>query len=194
MLSGMDAASTTLPSLWFSAGGCDALWGADGTYQGIEYEALPPLAPKLFDGRFGWLPELSVGDDPLDFTNSVPLNPAPILADARALGLTIPPAFLTFITQPELYRRVPTCTACYLDIPSRLIACPGDDRAHLLRFLNDQQACVLWYLYLRADGEHAVACAAPEWVDDSAAAFEDAVRPTNVVRCAPSFEEFVYRF
>ena len=102
----MDATGPTLPSLWFSAGGCDALWGAGGTYQSIEYDALPSLAPKVFDGRFGWLPELPVGDDSLDFTNFVPLNPEPILAEARALDLTIR-------QRSSRSSRTPRCTAAF---------------------------------------------------------------------------------
>lgn len=185
---------------WWSPG--SQLWGDQGTYQAVAYEALPPL-PKREGNAFSWLRAAPNAPDPLgvidaddapsveDFVPTVDR----LTAEARHLGLTVPPAFRTFMTERELHRRVPTCTACYLDLPSRLIALPDGQSGRLLRFLNDQQCCLLWYLHLRPGGDHTVVCADPEWEDDAKGeSLEDLVTPRNLVVCAPSLEDFVHRF
>ena len=65
----------------------------------------------------------------------------------------------------------------------------------LLRFMNDQQCCLLWYVLLEPGGGHSVVCAAPEFdherVGDS---LEDVAEPRDAAVCAPSFEAFMHRF
>ena len=53
-------------------------------------------------------------------------------------------------------------TACYLDLPTELIELPDGAPGRLLRFMNDQQCCRLWYLHLRLEGEATVVSAWPE--------------------------------
>jgi hypothetical protein len=97
-----------------------------------------------------------------------------------------------------LYKRVPSCTGCYYDLGARLIPIPehvGPER--LLRFLNDQQACYLWYLLLEPGGGHKVARAWSEWQDEQppgAQSLEDVSTPRDIEICASSFEEFIKRF
>jgi hypothetical protein len=117
-------------------------------------------------------------------------------AEAERLGLSIPASFVKFMTDPELFGSVPSCTACYYDLGSRLLSVPaqaGPER--LLRFMNDQQACCLWYLLLEPGGGHRVALAWPRWREGaSGEALEDCANPEDVCVCAPSFEEFIKRF
>jgi hypothetical protein len=119
-----------------------------------------------------------------------------MFADAAA-GLlehqAAPPADLD--SEADLGVRVPSCTACYYDIGARLVSIPdyeGPER--LLRFLNDQQACCLWYLLLEHDKQPQVAFAMPEWTDKEARTFDDAIKPRELTVCASSFEEFIKRF
>jgi hypothetical protein len=203
-----DAASgAPLPRRWFTAGTNLDVWGDAGTYKAIPYELLPALPEWPRDGSFSWLLSaplaphgLDVGDDsrPEEPRASVPERLAKITEEVKRLGLTVPPALVTFILHPELHKRVPSCTACYLDVPAKLVELDGAQAApgaRLLRFMNDQQCCLLWYVLLEPGGGHSVACAWPE-IDNEATGetLEDVSKPEDVVICASSFEEFVQRF
>jgi hypothetical protein len=184
-----------------SPGNNRELWGDAGTYVSVPYDALPPVAGPL-DGSFGWLaaaPGTTNGmrvrqerEEPVHMPDVIDAR----IAEAEGAGLSIPSAFATFMTDPELHTRVPSCTACYYDLGPRLIPIPnhsGPER--LLRFLNDQQACYLWYLLLEPGGRHRIAFALPEWTDNAGAeTLEDAVIARDVTVCAASFEEFIKRF
>jgi hypothetical protein len=118
---------------------------------------------------------------------------AHLTAQAEAEGSSIPTAMVTFLTTPDLHGRVPTCTDCYLQLSPRLI--PGPEGGRLIRFLNDSQCVLLWYVLLEKD-RHSVVAAVPEWKadDDGRSELDDAMTPRDFVRCAASFEEFVFRF
>jgi hypothetical protein len=87
-------------------------------------------------------------------------------------------------------------TTPYYHLGSRLVPVPEHPGpARLLRFLNDQQASLLWYLLLEPRGCHAVAVASPRWREDGdGRGIEDAADPEDVAICASSFEEFITRF
>jgi hypothetical protein len=116
--------------------------------------------------------------------------------DAKRAGFTVPPEFVRFLTSEELYGRVPSCTACYFDIGSRLVPIPDyDGPERLLRFMNDQQSIYLWYLLLEPRGKHRVVFARPEEEDyPRGKALDDAIVPRDLRKCAWSFEEFIKRF
>lgn len=188
-----------LPHQWLSPGSNAQLWGKAGTYKAVPYEALPSIAGPL-DGSFGWLTSVPSAPYGMSFEHQ---EDEPIdeyvddrVAEANRAGLTIPPAFVAFMKDPELHTRIPSCTACYYDLGARLVPLPehaGPER--LLRFMNDQQACYLWYLLLEPNGGHRVVVACPEWKEDSSGdSLEDAADPSEVVVCAESFEEFIKRF
>ena len=127
----------------------------DGTYCFFPYESLPPLTN--FDGTLSWLGALP---DHLDAQMEVHRNDPSergqidALADqARQLGLTLPPAFVELMGSSELQDRIPSCTACYFKLSERILPCPAAEQGYILRFLNDQQDVLLWYLYLTPDGD-----------------------------------------
>lgn len=205
-----------MESTWYSPG---ALWGGTGTYVAHPLGDMPPLEIELC-GTFDWLtgsdygglafierPEYAPVEDDQSGTpeerllraitgpppERLPAQPgwwplADLASQAAARGLVLPNAMVTFLSRPDLHGRVPTCTACYLDLSRRLV----DGR--LVRFLNDQQCCLLWYVLLEKGGGHSVVAAYPEWKDEDAELLDDAIEPRDFVRCAASFEEFVYRF
>jgi len=190
---------------WYTSGTHDQLWGGElVTYQLIPSEALPPIDDDKLDGSFAWLPVRPEGDSTLRFEEG--LSPAkanlarlPRLAEkARSLGLSVPKPFVTFLQRPEIHGRVPTCTACYLDLSERLLKSPVRDGSRMIRFLNDSQCCVLWYVYLQKDGQSPVMAGMPSFHEEEAsgseASLDDAVELEELVQVAPSFEAFVYRF
>jgi hypothetical protein len=198
-----------LPSRWMSPGSHD-LWGRPEPrgrmYKSVPYEVLPALPLPTSSDPFAWLrlaptrsvrEQLKVG---LDGANRLPRPVArmveEIAAAAKREGLTVPSSYVTFMNDASLHERIPTCTGCYLDVPTTLIALPGGQPGRLLRFMNDQQCAVLWYLHLTVDGACSVVCAEPANDDDDEGEPLDDVKPNldNVATCALSFEEYVHRF
>jgi hypothetical protein len=116
--------------------------------------------------------------------------------DADRLGLVLPAAFLRLMSSSELQDRIPSCTACYFELGQRIAPCPGSPQGYALRFLNDQQDVLAWYLYLAPDGGSCV-LVSPYALDGE----DDGDEPPNAQAiaaqtrvCARSFEEFIYRF
>lgn len=211
-----------------ATGGFRALWcgiglgdhrPCRGTYDGYLYESLPPLDPARFTGAFDWL---GPAGDP------VPGQVAEVEAVAEVLkekGLALPADFTAFTTSEGLYRALDriSATACWSDLSAPLPS-PVEDGAFLVRFLRDQQDCVIWYLYLRPSSETFVVhstydfeygYAADEPTVDAAGAdgvgepaepigaAGEAGEPAEpdagwrwdeIFWCAPTFEEFAYRF
>jgi hypothetical protein len=124
--------------------------------------------------------------------------------EATALGLEVPDELLRFLSDEAFYGRVPSCTACYFDIGTVLLPVPGDNGpARLLRFMNDQQTCFLWYVLLEPNAPHRVVVASPNWGDDDddgdigdqeGKSFDESFAIDEPAICADSFEEFIKRF
>lgn len=148
---------------------------------------------------FEWLRRAPTPEDPLVIRDQLLEEFGPQLdrldRDAAALGLVIPPGLRTFLTSVELHRRVPTCTLCFLDLGSRLIAIPSAVPGRLLRFMNDQQCCVVWYVHLQPGGGHAIVFGMPNWIEGAEGeSLEDVAEPTELTTCASTIQEFVHRF
>jgi hypothetical protein len=148
-----------------------------GTYDLFPADSLPPLPP--LDGSFGWLP--LVQRDGLEY-----MDPATDVT----LDETLPASFVDFMSRPDRRAAIPSCTACYWHM-SPAVPSPVGDGARLVRFLNDQQDVLLWWLYLRPDGTHTVVCGGIPY-DTFAASAEQA--RAALVTVAPGFEAFLYRF
>ncbi|WAS90643.1 hypothetical protein [Nannocystis punicea] len=213
-----------MKEIWYSGG---APFGGDGTYGEYPLAKLPRIAvplrgtfawlPPSADGGLAYADRreyepvattegLSPEQALLQAIFGPPPEPAPprpgwepltqLAVDASAVGLAVPPEMIAFLSRPELFERVPTCTACYLELSRRLLPAPVRDR-RLIRFLNDQQCSVLWYVMLAPDGGHSIVAAYPRWKNrrrEVTAELDDEITPTGFVRCASSFEEFIYRF
>lgn len=103
------------------------------------------------------------------------------------------------MSSPLLRTRIPSCTDCHFAL-TQLAFCPGDkEKGYVLRFLHDQQDCVIWHLYLSSEGEECVLASHtyldlvytdPDEFDNITE--QEAVAQTWI--CAPSFEAFLYRF
>jgi hypothetical protein len=173
----------------------------DGTYCFYAYESLPQLDTSLFRGDFKWLmpkdqrveamTEIHQPSD--DHQQKMLANLEAIKSQAQSIGLQLPAEFVAFMNSLELQHEIPSCTACYFDLPEKIIKNPLED-GYFIRFMNDQQDVLLWYLYLRPNGNHCITVS-NVYIDEvdfsqmNLEAFKGAV-----AFCAPAFEEFVYRF
>ena len=173
----------------------------DGTYCYYEYSSLPPLDETSFTGQFEWLEPLS---ERLEATMAIHQPPSPhekkllsrleqLQTEVQKVGLQLPAEFVLFMKNKAWREAIPSCTACYFDLPGRLVQCPITG-GYFVRFYNDQQDCCFWFLYLSPSGEHAVLTS---WimVDDEGfnpAEVENFAEQMAV--CAPSFELFLYRY
>lgn len=187
-----------LPKAWIVVGG-----GA--TYGEANWEVLPPLnAPDNLD----WLPPLHprIGEAMRQY------RPHPddrkvyreraenLLAQADRLDVELPSAFRELVLSQELQDRFPSATACYFDLPESIVPAPFGLDGHIIRFLNDQQICILWYLYLPTIGVPCVLASAPvegadfleELRPDDEQAIAAARDLTRIV--SPTFGEFLLRY
>jgi hypothetical protein len=178
----------------------------DGTYCYYPYDSLPPIPEAQFTGSLQWLEQADGADEPEMHLSpedeALPARLSALTASAQQLGLTLPEAFLRLMASPALRDRIPSCTACYFDLSKKIVPCPGSEAGYIIRFLNDQQDVLSWYLYLTTQGEHCVLVSPYEL--DKAAEEEEESKPlteqqrrsiiANTLICAPSFEGFVYRF
>lgn len=173
-----------------------------GTYECYEYESIPPLPEDLFTGQLQWLKAAAqIEEEDEKELAEVRQRLQKLSGQVEALGLSLPEAFLQLIGSPALQRSIPSCTACEFEVLDTIIPYPGNKEGYIIRFLNDQQDVLTWYLYLTPTGEHAVLVAPlcldrlkdPDYVENPEAWTGEAVF-RNTLLCAPSFEAFIFRF
>ena len=161
---------------------------------------------------FAWLDEVSAElrgiiaeTSTLRSGDSEIANLDPVVARVQSRGLDIPQTFLRFMRDTSLHGKVPSCTACFLSLSEDAIAIPGAEDYFLLRFMNDSQSCVLWYLLMSRD-EIAGVVASPYFFDknifegmqytdefdDERVNYKNAFKEASI--CADTFAEFMYRF
>lgn len=178
-----------------------------GTYTHIDYYSLPEL-PEIVP-QLTWLIPLHpmIDKEMHDYRpdeedrKTYRKRREVIIAEARSKKLALPDTFVQLMGSFELQDRIPSCTACYFDLPEKVIESPFRAGDHIIRFLNDQQVCVCWYLYLPADESPFVISSS----GDGSAPFLDSIdfkkNPGLVALAqkytaiaAKSFDEFLYRF
>ena len=199
----MNDPKTMLRRAWITAGSSE-LWNCQGTYCKIPYERLPRVERATDD--FGWLDDVSQalrevigGTSTLSSSDNQIGNLEVVVEKTQSLKLNLPQPFLRFIRDASLQAKVPTCTACFLALSEDFIPFAGAQGYYLLRFLNDSQSCVMWYLCLGRDGSAEVLASdyflEPEIFE--AMDYEE-VKRDDVFRelsfCADTFTKFLYRF
>ncbi|GHI09069.1 hypothetical protein AQI88_12490 [Streptomyces cellostaticus] len=193
---GSDPASPGLEASWCATGLGDHRH-CHHTYACYPYASLPPLDPDRYTGRFDWLGP--AGEPVAEQVTRL----TALAAELAAGGLTLPQDFVTFRTGSRRHtaRDTVSVTGCWPDLSDPLPS-PAEPGAALVRFLRDQQDCVLWYLYLRPTGEASVV---QSCLDHEYEAQRDGRRTESdpeeseeqraaIFWCAPSFEEFAHRF
>jgi hypothetical protein len=101
------------------------------------------------------------------------------------------------MSSPELQDRIPSCTACYFKLSDDMLPCPGSDGGYIVRFYNDQQGVLFWYLYLTPQGAQYVLVTPIELEDMAKDTLSDEDKLSvqqNMWVCAPSFVAFIYRW
>jgi hypothetical protein len=172
---------------------------ANGTYARFPLDEQPRVAVS---DDLSWLedrPRTDLGIDTGDEGQQVrPLTTADL--DALAGHLPLPASLRLFAARPDLQPRVPSVTACYLDLGDLLVPTTVDG-GHLLHVLSDQQWVCHWLLYTDADRNEAVVVSGEpigfrldkEWEDPPPEVIPmDGSYDLEVA--ADSFVEFLYRF
>jgi hypothetical protein len=173
--------------------------GCDGTYCYYPYESIPPLPPV--DESLDWLEPL---DARTDAQMTIHRNPpeargavVTIAESAARLGLTLPESFVRLMSDSDLQDRIPSCTACFFKLSDDILSFPGSEGGYVVRFYNDQQDVLLWYLYLTPQGAQYVLVTPIELEDFAGKTLSDDERQGiahNTWICAPTFAEFIYRW
>ena len=170
------------------------------TYGYFEYDCLPPIEAQL-NGDFAWLTPMDqrVEKEMLPHWEAdrkrvgITTNLERMVTEVTRRGFVLPDIFLRFMRSEILQKRVPSCTACYFDAPERPVDAPAPGTGMLVRFMNDQQWCILWYLYVEKSGAHAV-LASDRALDLELDELEDGNGEPSLYLCAQDFEAFLYRF
>jgi hypothetical protein len=190
----------------------------DTTYCQFPYESLPPLPP--LDGTLSWLGQPGWEESPDERPDQRALRQRlsaeardqvrDLVTQAERLGVTLPQSFIRLMAAPDLHARIPEYAGCWFSLyNAQLDPCPGSEDGFVVRFLNDQQDCILWYFYVSRQGDEAALAVVDPYPDAPGAYLEQLVRPdedgpltdqqrravlANTYACAPSFEAFVYRW
>jgi hypothetical protein len=175
---------------WFGQGLGEFRPG-QSTYECYPPEELPPIRVPL-SGTFDWLRAAP------EHERSIAANPGRTAAALDCL-LTSHPAglsweFVKFFRSPALWRRIRSCTGCYLRLDSAAVGI-RDGSGVLIRFLSDSQDCKHWHLHISPCGKLHSVVATYRFTGSEQAHLKDALpHPKDITTCAESFEEFVYRF
>jgi hypothetical protein len=173
----------------------------DYTYCDFPIDTLPPLDESRFTGIFEWL-----GDQ----GDTVPEQKARMDAideELARVDLKLPLDFVAFQTRSKLRSALDevSVAGCWSHLVGP-VPSPVEHGAYLVQFLRDQQDCCVWYLYLRRGETFVVHSSYLDWYvdpdqighdpdqnDDKPEISVDEL-PARIYWCAPTFEQFAYRF
>ncbi len=174
------------------------------TYNFFSYEELPPITRKL-DEHFDWLrnePAFADGADGLLAEGCYGDGSKPDLGKLNKIieltDVKLPDSFVEFILSPDLHQRIRSCTDCYLDVADYPIRTIGQFEGQLIHFLSDSQWCLHWYLFVSKVGSQFVITSPNAYGFDYGDANQvmeiDLEAEDEIWFCAPSFNDFIYRF
>lgn len=151
--------------------------------------------PHALDGSFTWLHATPLHTEDVIGKRSGDLLPSQIesaIASAAENGIKLPAEFVSFIQTPSLHDHLRSATACYLDVAENLLPFAN---GYLLRFLNDQQGCAFWYIYLNSDATDHCVVSSYEYFDADEMDYEiEDLKESDFYIWAVSFESFWSRF
>jgi hypothetical protein len=188
---------------WITAGH-STLWNCNSTYCEVPCEYLPQVVKAKDD--LAWLDSNSddltriiSGRSSIRSGDNRLANLEAVVAKAQSLGFELPDPFLRFMRDPVLQDKVPSCTACFLELSDDFVPVPDSDGSFFMRFITDSQSCVMWYLWLQRNGKIVVVASYYYLEPDifEAMEYEEGTYRDcfdRAVICAESFTEFLYRF
>jgi hypothetical protein len=185
----------------------------NATYGGEPFDLLPVIAIEHLDGNFSYLSIEAIVEidhrtpDYVDKTfkstqekdifkeNSQWKSKIKTLQDSLPAHLALPSSLVKFMTAPTAHGLIPSCTACYFDLPKKITAFNWlGENAYIFHFYRDQQDCLFWYYYVRENGESCILASPIPFEDDKIGqTLTDAIIKRDVFYTASSFEEFIYR-
>jgi len=141
----------------------------DDTYCFFPYADLPPVGEP--SETLDWLGPLDEATDrQMQIHRDRPTKAGQlqeIEAAAGRLGLSLPASFRRLMASPPLQDRIPSCTANYFELAKAIAPYPGSADGFIIRFLNEQQNILTWYLYLTRAGASGV-IVTPYWLEELA--------------------------
>ncbi|CAI4214386.1 unnamed protein product [Parascedosporium putredinis] len=151
------------------------------------YRSSPPDLRSWMnlDGTFWWLeaPNGSSSDRKGFSSVAEDWQIDVVIAQAKALGLTLPVGYETFMRSRHLSYRIPSYNGWYYEL-GKLVPCPPeiDNGAggYIQVFHFDQQCCAFAYLYLNKAGNHCVLYSHRELYDDNFDFDDPVVAATDV--------------
>jgi hypothetical protein len=199
----MNTPASIFPRAWMASGQGEP-WDCRSTYGTIPYEALPRIGHATED--LSWLDKVSpelrqvIGSfSTLNNSGNEIAHLDDVLKQVNEHKLVLPQSFERFMREPALQSKVPTSTDCFLALSDKIVPVLGMKGHYLLRFLNDSQSCVMWYLLLgQTENARVVASGSyfePELfkiMEYEELQYRDVFR--EALLCADSFTEFLYRF
>lgn len=181
------------PESWVPVGMGEP-WEVFGTYGSIPFKLLPPVDTFLTGNEFEWLPELDEEWEKFVMMEDLGHTFNSLRDSANNKGIMLPGPFLVFFESPYHQNCMISATDCYFELSDKIVEIPGNQSGYLIRFMNDSQNVMHWYLYIDEESNDRVA--ATNWMLDSeypkGKSLESKLE--NVYICANSFEEFIYRF
>jgi hypothetical protein len=99
---------------------------------------------------------------------------------------------VSFISGGSLHKHLRSANGDFLSVAESVL--PFAD-GYLIRFLQDQQGCVFWYLYVNADGSDHCVVSSFEYFDANGMDYElDELKASDFVFWASSVEGFFCRY
>ena len=175
------------------------------TYDSFSYDNLPPVRKEIFDGKYEWLKQSDIHERSIYAVDESGSQLSKLLTESTQKNVRLPEEFVNFMRSPELLKHIRSSTDCFFELSENLLESPFGEGDFLIRFLNDSQGCLFWYLYITKDNDHFVIVSGKlldpyEYADedDDDDFVEDKIYDSDnepqIYFCAASFEEFVYRF
>ena len=198
--------------VWFGVD-LDELRPIDATYGGEPFELLPTINQKYLDGNFSYLSNQTVKEIDEKVSDHVdkrfkPTKEKDILKiDPKwqkkvekiqqnlPNHLVLPASLVKFMSAPIAQDLIPSCTACYFDLPDSITPFNWlDEKGYIFHFYRDQQDCLFWYYYVRETGESCILASAIPFEEEGIEnELTDEIIKQEVFYTAENFEEFIYR-
>jgi hypothetical protein len=185
----------------------------DTTYGGEPFDLLPPIDAQYLDGNFGYLNNEAIEEvdkrtpdfvdktfKPSQESNILKENPKwkgkiEAIQNSLPSNLALPSALVKFMAAPTAQGLIPSCTACYFDLPKTAKSFHWlGEKGYIFHFYRDQQDCLFWYYYVRETGESCILASSIPFEDEGIEnELNDEVIQREVFYTAANFEEFIYR-
>lgn len=165
----------------------------------FSYENLPPIKADL-DDNFEWLREKPEIESMYNYFYCEDLELSRLLKIEAQINIKLPKSFLYFIKTKELHYRIAGATN-YLMVPDSPIKTVGKYEGFIIQFIANYLEYSNWYLYLDKTGSHFILTSKYHKIRDYKGQESTLYDETSVDLekddfwfCAPSFNEFIYRF